>query len=209
MQEIKQSVSEILAQQESGYSWKFADLSFEWKHMDEVVLHYCRPCAVQTKYELLKLIIPMMIVDIILVSLFFSGALSLLLMVSGIWIIAFFFTYSIFYKTYRAKNNYLFITSKRVLFHGIEWFFKDYVKKISIENIRNINFFTESMIGRMFDYGTLHIQSSHGGKWDIKVYHIKDGKMLTHYIDKLMSLSPENRSKFSEFDPDYFKNWKQ
>jgi hypothetical protein len=41
------------------------------------------------------------------------------------------------------------------------------------------------------------------------VYHIENGKMLTHYIDKVLHLDPEDRKKFSEFDPEYFKNWKK
>jgi hypothetical protein len=32
--------------------------------------------------------------------------------------------------------------------------------------------------------------------------------MLTHYIDKVMHLSPDERNEFAEFDPEYFKNWK-
>jgi hypothetical protein len=33
--------------------------------------------------------------------------------------------------------------------------------------------------------------------------------MLTHYIDKLLHMPQEERQKFAEFDPEYFKNWQK
>ncbi len=90
----------------------------------------------------------------------------------------------------------------------MEWLFKDYVKKISYDNIRNVNYFTWSILGKIFNYGTLEIQSSHWWIGDITVYHIEHGKMLTHYIDKIIHIQAEERSSFPEFDPNYFKDWK-
>lgn len=207
MQEIKKSIVDILNQQMNQKSGIYDHMSFDGKHVDEIILYFTHPEAIQTKYELLKLVIPMCIIDIIFISLFFADIIWAFILGSIIIITGIFFAFSMFYKIYRAKKNYLYITSKRVLFHGIEWFFNDYVKKISYENIRNINFFTQSFIGKIFNYGTLEIQSSHGGTGDITVYHIKHGKMLTHYIDKLMSLEKHDRQNFQEFNPEYFKNW--
>ncbi len=206
MTEINRSIDEILSSSELKQTGKYKHMSFEGKHADEVILYYCRPSWVQLKYELLKLLLPMLLIDIIFIVLFASDVINIGVLVFGCIIVTLLFAFSVFFKIYRARNNYLYITSKRVLFHGIEWFFKDYVKKINYENIRNINYFTESFIGKMFNFGALEIQSSHGWAGDIKVYHIHHGKMLTHYIDKLMSLSLTERARFAEFDIDYFNS---
>ena len=188
---------------------KWWNITFEGKHIDEKVLHYCRPSKYQTFYEILKIEIPVLLISVIfiLVSIYELLSFSITIpLIAILWLIS---SCTVAYKIYRFKNNYLFITSKRILFHWMEWLFKDYVKKISYSNIRNVNFFTESLFWKIFKYGSLEIQSSHGWEWDITVYHIEHGKMLTHYIDKIMHLSPEQRDEFAEFDPEYFKNWKQ
>ncbi len=188
---------------------KYSNLYFNWKHEDEKILYFCKPSSVRLKIELAKLLLPFFVIITIFSLLYFYNIINNWIL---IWVIAvslFFFLFSFFYKRYRYNNNYLYITSKRILFHGLEWFFKDYVKKINYENIRNINYFTESFIWRVFKYGTLEIQSSHWWVWDITVYHINHWEMLTHYIDKLISLSKEQRVDFGEFDPDYFKDFKK
>ena len=184
-----------------------SELNFEWKHADEVILHYAKPSNKQTYYEIFKVLFPMVILGIIFTILMankiipvFIAIILYIIFTIGSWL-------TVWYKLYRASNNYLFITSKRVLFHGMEWLFKDYVKKISYENIRNVNYFTNSILWKIFNYGTLEIQSSHGWEWDITVYHIEHGKMLTHFIDKILHLPSEDRKNFKEFDPEYFKNW--
>lgn len=191
----------------SEKKWKW--YSFEWKHVDEVVLHYCKPSKKQTVLELIKIILPIVIIEIIFTSLAVQKVIPLFVLVIIFVLLTTWMWLTIWYKLYRASNNYLFITSKRILFHGMEWLFKDYVKKISYENIRNVNYFTDSFFWKIFNYGSLEIQSSHWGEWDIRVYHIENGKMLTHYIDKVLHLDPDDRKKFSEFDPEYFKNWKK
>lgn len=189
--------------------WKYSNLHFNWKHQDEKILYFCKPSNVRLKLELTKLLLPFLIIIGIFSTLFIYKIINIWFLLIAIFSALGFFLFSFFYKTYRYRNNYLYITSKRVLFHWLEWFFKDYIKKISYENIRNINYFTESFMWRIFKYGTLEIQSSHWWEWDIKVYHINHWKMLTHYIDKLISLSKEERVDFREFDPAYFKNWKE
>jgi hypothetical protein len=184
-----------------------SSIHFEWKQQDEVILHYAHPSKIQTYIEILYVIIPMLISWWIIIALLFNKILPLI-----VWIILFVvFTtiawLAIWYKLYRANNNYVIITSKRILFHWIEWLFKDYVKKINYNNVRNVNYFTQSLIGRIFKYWMLEIQSSHWWEGDITVYHIRNGKLLTHYIDKLIHLTSHERDNFSPFDPEYFKNW--
>jgi len=82
------------------------------------------------------------------------------------------------------------------------------MKKVTYDNIVNVNYFTESLFWKIFHYWTLHIQTAHSGLWDINVYHVENWKMLTHYIDKLISLSNEDRNDFKEFDESYFKDFK-
>lgn len=184
---------------------RFDTIYFEWKQIDEVVLHACHWSKIQLFFELFKIILPTLVIILIFFVLFLYEILT-----SGIfiWIIIFliFLSWlSVIYKIYRYKHNYLYVTSKRILFHWINGLFGDYVKKIHYENIRNINYFTENFVGRIFKYGTLEIQSSHGGLWDITVYHIESGKLLTHYIDKIISLEAEERQHFHAFDANYFK----
>lgn len=187
---------------------KWTQHEFEWKHADEVVLHFCKPSKKQTIYEIIKVLLPIIIIEIIFTALAVSWYIPLFVLIILFVLLTTSLGLTIGYKLHRAWNNYLYITSKRILFHGMEWLFKDYVKKISYENIRNVNYFTDTLFGKIFKYGSLEIQSSHGWEWDIRVYHIENGKMLTHYIDKVLHLSPEERKDFAEFDPTYFKNWK-
>jgi hypothetical protein len=185
-----------------------SELSFEWKHADEVILHYTKPSNKQTYYEICKILFPMIILGIIFTALMVNNFIPVFIAVMLYVLFTVWSWLTIWYKLHRANSNYLFITSKRVLFHGMEWLFKDYVKKISYENIRNVNYFTDSILWKIFNYWALEIQSSHWWEWDIKVYHIENWKMLTHFIDKILHLSSEERKTFNEFDPEYFKNWK-
>lgn len=187
-------------------SWRH--IHFEWQHVDEKILHFARPSAKQTVLEVLNIVLPLCIIITIILLLWLWWYLWILwTFLLCLFVIAPAST-TIFYKLYRAKRNFLFITSKRVLFHWVEGLFRDYMKKITYENIRNVNYSTDSLWGKIFWYGTLRVQSSHGGEGDITVYHIEHGKMLTHYIDKIISLSQEDRNNFTEFDYSYFKNWK-
>lgn len=188
-------------------SWRH--LHFEGQHVDEKILHFARPSKKQTIIEILKIILPMLIIISIIVAFAAWWIIWVLWTTLLVFLVVIPASVTIFYKLYRSKRNYLFITSKRVLFHGMEWLFRDYMKKITYENIRNVNYSTDSIWGKIFWYGTLSVQSSHGGEWDITVYHIEYGKMLTHYLDKVMSLPQEERNNFNEFDASYFKNWKQ
>lgn len=183
----------------------FSHITFEWKQIDEVILYACHWSKIQLAYELFKIITPSIIIVLLLIILWvywFIWLWTLILLI--LWLLIFWASSSV-YKYYRYSHNYLYITSKRILFHWLNWFFWDYVKKINYENIRNVNFFTESFIWRIYKYWTLEIQSSHWWVWDITVYHIESWKMLTHYIDKIISLKPEERNTFSCFDPNYFK----
>lgn len=186
-----------------------SELTFEGKHKDEIILHYCEPSNKQTYYEIFKILFPLLMLWVILTALMMNGILPEIVVIILFAIFTLWAGLTIWYKLHRASNNYLYITSKRVLFHGMEWLFKDYVKKISYENIRNVNYFTDSILWKIFNYGKLEIQSSHWWEWDIKVYHIENGKMLTHYIDKLLHMPQEDRKNFAEFDPEYFKNWQK
>ena len=186
-----------------------SELSFEGKHADEIVLHYCKTSNKQTYYEIFTILLPMTILGMIFTIMWVNQILPMFLIMLFFIVFTVWSWLSIGYKLHRASNNYLYITSKRVLFHGMEWLFKDYVKKISYENIRNVNYFTNSILWKIFNYGTLEIQSSHGWEGDIKVYHIENGKMLTHYIDRLLHMPSDERKSFSEFDPEYFKNWQK
>jgi len=188
--------------------WKYSNLHFEGKHEDEKILYFCKTANIRVKIEILKIIIPFILMVVIICLIYLYKSFSVLVLSLILIVLTIIFLLSLFYKIYRVKNNYLYITSKRILFHWLEWFFKDYVKKINYENIKNINYFTESFIWRIFNYWTLEIQNWYWIDTDIKVYHINYWKMLTHYIDKLISLTKEKRESFGEFDPDYFKNWK-
>lgn len=183
----------------------YSHISFEGKHIDEKVLHIARPARIQTVYEMIRVGLPALVTIILLIILFSYQIIAL----STLWIVTggilLFLIITLSYKLYRVRRNYLYITSKRVLFHGIEGLFRDYVKKITLDNIRNVNYFTEHVVGKIAGYGTLEIQSSHDGMSNIIVYHIPHGKLLTHYIDKIISLSPDDRAQFPEFDPDYFR----
>lgn len=180
------------------------NLTFEWKHFDEKILHYTKPSKVQTIYENIRIIIPVMIIQICSIFLLTYEIINLSTLIF-LWIILDLSTFiTVAYKVYRVNKNFLIITSKRILFHWMEWLFKDYVKKISYDNIRNVNYFTTSILWRFYNYWTLEIQSSHWWTGDITVYNINHWKMLTHYIDKVMHLNQEQRNTFQEFDPDYF-----
>ena len=180
-------------------------MHFEWQHIDEVILYYCRPSKAQLYYELSKIWIPFVIIMGLWIVLYLKGIIAIGVMSLLSVILTWLFVFSVFYKIYRARNNYLYITSKRILFHGIEWFFHDYVKKIHYENVRNINYYTESIFWKIFGFWAFEVQTSHGRRGNIRVYHVHHWKMLSHYIDKLISLSPDERKKFGEFDVDYFK----
>jgi hypothetical protein len=186
----------------------WSNINFEWKHVDEKVLHFTRPSKKQTLFEILKILIPVIFIEIIFIFLWLKEIISWNINSFIIVFIALFTIFSIWYKVYRSRRNYLYITSKRILFHWIEWFFHDYVKKVTYDNIVNVNYSTESIFWKIFSYWTLYIQTAHSGLWDISVYHVENWKMLTHYIDKLVSLNSEERNNFSEFDASYFKNWK-
>jgi membrane protein YdbS with pleckstrin-like domain len=96
---------------------KWDKISFEGKHIDEKVLHYCRPSKYQTFYEILKIEIPVLLISIIfiLVSLYEILSFSITLpIIALLWVVS---SLTVAYKIYRSKNNYLFITSKRILFH--------------------------------------------------------------------------------------------
>ena len=114
-------------------------LNFEWKHADEVILHYAQPSNKQTYYEIFKILFPLLILGIIFTALMMNGILPEIVVIILFAVFTLWAGLTIWYKLHRAGNNYLYITSKRVLFHGMEWIFKDYVKKISYENIRNVN----------------------------------------------------------------------
>ncbi|MDP5039065.1 MAG: hypothetical protein NWP80_01305 [Candidatus Gracilibacteria bacterium] len=181
------------------------NITFEGKHIDEKILHFTKPSKIQTIYENIRILIPVLLIQTLSIFLYNYGILNIIYFII-FWIILDFATFlTIYYKIYRVNKNFLIITSKRILFHGMEGLFKDYVKKISYDNVRNVNYFTTSILGKIYNYGTLEIQSSHGGLGDITVYNINNGKMLTHYIDKIMHLTPDERTNFGEFDPNYFK----
>lgn len=188
--------------------WKYSNITFDWKHIDEKVLYFARPSKKQTVFELLKVVLPVLLVETVFIILWsnqiLSGWLATFIIVS-IFILT---IITVAYKIYRSKRNYFYITSKRIFFHWIEWIFNDYMKKVSYENVINVNYFTNSLLWRIFKYGTLEVQTAHSWLWDIHIYNIEYGKMLALYIDKLMSLSQEERNDFYEFDPNYFKNSK-
>lgn len=185
---------------------KYSNLTFEWKHIDEVVLYFANPSKIQLKIEIFKIFIPFLIIIFILWILFLYKQINLFIFLLIFWIFFLFLSFSVIYKIYRTKKNYIYITSKRIIFYGINWLFKDYVKKINYENIRNINYFTESFFWKIFNYWALEIQSSHWWVWDIMLYHMEYWKMLAHYIDKLVSITKEERLNFPEFNPNYFNN---
>lgn len=188
---------------------KYSNINFEWKHIDEKVLYFARPSKKQTIFELLKIIIPVIFIEIIFIVLWAKEILSWWL---ATFVIVFIFISAIitvFYKIYRSKRNFLYITSKRILFHWIEGLFNFYMKKISYENIINVNYFTTSLLWRIFKYWTLEIQTPHGWLSDIHIYNIEYWRLLALYIDKLMSLSQDEKNNYYEFDPLYFKNYKK
>ncbi len=187
-------------------SWRH--IHFEGQHVDEKILHFARPSKKQTVLEVLNIILPLCIIVWVILLFSIGWYLGIKWTIILLLFVIAPASVTIYYKLYRAKRNYLYITSKRVLFHGVEGLFRDYMKKITYENIRNVNYSTDSIWGRIFGYGTLKVQSSHGGEGDITVYHVEHGKMLTHYLDKVISLSQDERNDFSEFDSSYFKNWK-
>ena len=187
---------------------KWEHIKFEGKHADEKVLHFAHPAKVQTIFEISKLVFALLVVELIIFSIWQINIISLWVITSimgAVWLIG---LLSIFYKSYRTKNNFLYITSKRIIFHGINGLFWDHVRKITLDNIRNVDYRTESLLGRIFGYGTLMVQTSNDTGWDNHIWHINDAKLLTHYIDKIISLSLEERINFNEFDASYFKNWK-
>lgn len=187
---------------------KWTQKSFEWKHADEKVLHFSHPHKMQTIWEISRIVFAFLFVGLILILIWSTGIMwKSVLVFIGImifWVTAF----SVWFKLYRAKRNYLYITSKRILFHGIRWLFKDHVRKITLDNVRNVDFQTESLLWKIFWFGTLIVQTANDTWGDNKIWHIQDAKMLTHYIDKVISLSQEERNNFAEFDASYFKNWK-
>lgn len=187
----------------------WSDLSFEGKHVDEKILHFSGPSPIRTRYEVFRILFPSILVTILVVALGVYQVISIGATIGLVLVLMIFMAFSTWYKLHRVKRNYVIITSKRVIFAGLDGLFKDYVKKITFDNIRNVNYFTDSFLGKLYGFGTLEIQSSHNGQSDIHVYHIPYGKLITHYIDKIISLDPEKRKDFPEFDPEYFKNWKK
>ena len=186
----------------------WSHITFEGKHSDEKVLHFAHPAKIQTVSEVSKLVFALIVVEIIIYILWRSEILSngiVFSIMAGVFVL---WVLSTLYKIYRTKNNFLYITSKRIIFHGINGLFWDHVRKITLDNIRNVDFRTESLLGRIFGYGTLIVQTSNDTGWDNQIWHINDAKLLTHYIDKIISLKLEERSNFNEFDSAYFKNWK-
>ena len=96
----------------------YDNIHFEGKHEDEKILHFCRPASMQLKYELFKLTFPIFCIAAIFIALYvFDIILSFFIIISILIALIVLSTFSIFYKIYRSKNNYLYITSKRVLFH--------------------------------------------------------------------------------------------
>ena len=186
----------------------WSHITFEGKHSDEKVLHFAHPAKIQTIFEVSKLILALFVVELIIFLIWKTEIVSSSMMISIMLIIGIIGIISICYKLYRTKHNYLYITSKRIIFHGINGIWWDHVRKITLDNIRNVDYRTESLIGRIFGYGTLMVQTANDTGWDNNIWHINDAKLLTHYIDKIISLSPEERSSFNEFDASYFKNWK-
>ncbi len=182
-------------------------INFEWKHSDEKVLHFAHPAKVQTVLELSKLVFALLVVEAIIYIIGRTELLSWSMVYLIMGIILVIGILSLLYKFYRTKNNFLYITSKRIIFHWINGLFWDHVRKITLDNIRNVDFRTESLLWRIFWYGTLMVQTSNDTGWDNHIWHINDAKLLTHYIDKIISLDLEERSKFNEFDATYFKNW--
>ncbi len=186
----------------------WSHIQFEGKHVDEKVLHFAWPAKAQTVLEVSKIVIALLVIELIVFAIFLSGLISWWILASimiGLFVIA---GISILYKLYRIKNNFLYVTSKRIMFHGINGLFGDHMRKITLDNIRNVDYRTESLFWRIFWYGTLVVQTANDTWWDNHIWHIKDARMLTHYIDKLMSLWTEERKDFNEFDASYFKNWK-
>lgn len=184
---------------------KWANLYFEWKLIDEKVLHYSKPSKIQLIYEISIISIPILFIVVVFLLIWnYFNLNSWTLVLISILILSIWW-FNIFYKIYRTRRNYIIITSKRILFHWIKWFFNDYMKKIHYENIVNVNYFTANLIWKFFWYWTLEIQTSHSWMWDIVMYHIENAKNITHYIDKLISLNPEQRNDFGEFNPNYFK----
>jgi len=185
------------------------DIYFDWKQEEEKILHFCWTSKIQLFLELLKIAFPSIaIVSLVWVIIIFNfvplfWGIILMILFWSIWL------FSILYKKYRYKQNYFIITSKRILFHGTNWWFWDYIRKINIEKRVDTNFYTKSIFWRIFKYWTLKVRSETWWiKWEIKIYHLVYGKMISHYIDKLCSLSEEERKVFNSFDPDYFKWWK-
>lgn len=187
----------------------WSHIHFEGKHVDEKVLHFARPAKAQTILEVSKIIIALIVIELVMTGIYWLGLFSwglTILVMSVLGVIA---IISIFYKLYRIKRNFLYITSKRIMFHGINGLFGDHMRKITLSNIRNVDYQTESLLGRICGYGTLIVQTANDTGGDNHIWHINDARMLTHYIDKLISLKEEDRSEFNEFDASYFKNWKQ
>lgn len=187
---------------------KWEHIKFEGKHADEKVLHFAHPAKTQTIFEISKLVFALLVVELIIFSIWQVGILSswvIIFVMITIWIIG---ILSILYKTYRTKHNFVYITSKRIIFHGINGLFWDHVRKITLDNIRNVDYRTESLLWRICGYGTIMVQTSNDTWWDNHIWHINDAKLLTHYIDKIISLTLEERAEFNEFDASYFKNWK-
>ncbi len=185
----------------------WSHIQFEGKHVDEKVLHFARPAKAQTILEVSKMLIALLLIEGVILGIFWLGISSLMFTLWSLIVIAVIAGISIFYKLYRIRHNFLYITSKRIMFHGIEGLFGDHMRKITLNNVRNVDYKTESLIGKICGYGTLVVQTANDTGGENHIWHIHDARMLTHYIDKLISLSPEERSEFSEFDASYFKNW--
>lgn len=55
---------------------KYDNLTFEGKHIDEKILYFSNPSKIQLKIELFKIILPLILVDLIFVLLYFYNVFS-------------------------------------------------------------------------------------------------------------------------------------
>jgi hypothetical protein len=58
-----------------------SELTFEGKHKDEIILHYCKPSNKQTYYEVFKILLPMTILGIIFTSMLVNEILPMFVIV--------------------------------------------------------------------------------------------------------------------------------
>jgi len=97
----------------------WSHIHFEGKHIDEKVLHFAGPARAQTILEVSKLIIALIFIELIVFSIYWSSLMGLGLTITIMAALLLVAASSIIYKLYRIKNNFLYVTSKRIMFHGI------------------------------------------------------------------------------------------